>query len=214
MGNAASKYTAYDKLDAELPVAKKMEYDENYLRVDKSLKVFADDKDREQFICTAIDPFFPPLKCIAYSLPPPVADAVIAISTSNGALDLSGADYRLFYSRRETREDAHLFASIVALKDGVIVAKIEPYVGGKDQREAFLALRKDVEVKLDGILQVRLLTPCLRFLRDPGRRARLTDFAHSRPSPAQATLLPPPTLQRKIHPQTCRPLTKAARSTW
>ena len=41
----------------------------------------------------------------------------------------------------------------MAVKDGVIRAKIEPALDGTDQKEAFYALRKDIEVKLDRILQ-------------------------------------------------------------
>ena len=79
-------------------------------------------------------------------------DAIIAVATANGLHDLGDHDFRLHYTRREDKED-QLVASIVAVKDGVIKAKIEPAMGGADQTEAFKALRKDVEVKLDRILQ-------------------------------------------------------------
>lgn len=55
MGNAASKYTAQGKLAAELPAVKKMEYNDNWIKVDTSMGVFADEKDKEQFICPSIE---------------------------------------------------------------------------------------------------------------------------------------------------------------
>ncbi len=56
------------------------------------------------------------------------------------------------YSRRESNEE-RMVCRIVAIKDGVIKAKIEPEADGADQREAFLALRRYVETALDRILQ-------------------------------------------------------------
>jgi len=53
------------------------------------------------------------------------------------------------YSRKE---NDRIVARIVAEKDGVIKAKAEPESDGKDQAEAFKALRKDIEVKLEHIL--------------------------------------------------------------
>lgn len=47
-----------------------------------------------------------------------------------------------------------LYASIAAIKDGKIIAKIDPSTGGAEQRNAFLALRREVEMKLERILQV------------------------------------------------------------
>lgn len=47
-----------------------------------------------------------------------------------------------------------MIASLAAIREGKIVAKIEPVDGGEDQRAAFLALRRDVEVQLDRILKV------------------------------------------------------------
>lgn len=93
---------------------------------DKDTKPFADDRDREQFI---------------YS--------VITVITRNGQLDLRDYDFRLLYSRRETDS---IVARIVAEKNGVIAAKVEPDGDGKDHAQAFRALKKDVEIKLDRIL--------------------------------------------------------------
>ena len=55
MGNSPSSTsihstTAFKSLDAQLPPVKKMEYDENWLSVDRGMGVFADKKDRKQFI--------------------------------------------------------------------------------------------------------------------------------------------------------------------
>lgn len=59
---------------------------------------------------------------------------------------------RLMYSRRESN-DERIIARLVAMQNGKITAKIEPESDGSDNREAFLALKKDVEVRLDRVLQ-------------------------------------------------------------
>lgn len=46
-----------------------------------------------------------------------------------------------------------MVARIVAEKDGRIQAKIEPVGDGKDQKEAFRALKRHIEMLLDRILQ-------------------------------------------------------------
>lgn len=69
--------------------------------------------------------------------------------TQNGLVDLNNHIFRLLYSRRD---NDGLVARIVAEQDGVIRAKIEPEADGRDQGEAFRALRKHVEMKLDKIL--------------------------------------------------------------
>ena len=79
-------------------------------------------------------------------------DAVLAVATQNGLVNLEDHDFKLLYSRREDNEE-ELIASIVAFQDGAIRAKIEPLTGGRTQRDAFLALRKTIEMKLDRILQ-------------------------------------------------------------
>lgn len=58
MGNSSSipSTSAFKSLDAELPPVKKMEYDEYYFSVDRGMGVFADKKDREQFIRTCLPP--------------------------------------------------------------------------------------------------------------------------------------------------------------
>ena len=66
--------------------------------------------------------------------------------------NLNDHEFKLLYSRREGKEE-RLVARIVAIKEGVIKAKVEPEADGANQEEAFKALRKDVEVKLDRILQ-------------------------------------------------------------
>lgn len=73
MGNAASKYTAVSKLAAELPAAKTMEYNSDWIKHDVSMKVFADDKDREQFICVSPD-LSSPLPSSLFLRPTPHAE--------------------------------------------------------------------------------------------------------------------------------------------
>jgi len=77
-------------------------------------------------------------------------EAVITIITNNGQLDLRDYDFALLYSRRE---NDRMVARIVAKKDNVIRAKIEPIADGEDQKEAFGALKKYVEMELDGVLE-------------------------------------------------------------
>jgi hypothetical protein len=43
--------SAFKQLSKELPPVKKMERDEYWVNKDVGMKVFVDDKDREQFIC-------------------------------------------------------------------------------------------------------------------------------------------------------------------
>ena len=83
----------------------------------------------------------------------PHLDAIIAVATDNGLVDLSDHDFKLMYSPREGKDD-RIVARIVAIKAGVIKAKVEPDADGQDQTEAFKVLRKDVEVKLDRILSM------------------------------------------------------------
>ena len=67
-------------------------------------------------------------------------------------MNLDDHEFKLMYSRREN-DPENVVARIVAIRDGTIKAKIEPEAGGVDQREAFMALKKDVEIKLDRLLQ-------------------------------------------------------------
>lgn len=69
--------------------------------------------------------------------------------SQNGSTDLNEHAFRLFYSRRE---NDRLVARIVAEKEGIVKAQIEPEGDGKDQAQAFLALRRHVEIQLDRIL--------------------------------------------------------------
>lgn len=77
---------------------------------------------------------------------------MIAVATQNGAINLDDHDFRIVYSRRGENED-RIVARLVAIKDGIMKTKIEPRADGKDQSEALKALRKDVEIKLDQILE-------------------------------------------------------------
>ncbi|KAK5135463.1 hypothetical protein LTR08_005251 [Meristemomyces frigidus] len=76
--------------------------------------------------------------------------AIITVMTNNGQLELQGYKFNLLYSRRENER---VVARIVAERDGIIHAKIEPVADGKDQKEAFRALKRHVEMRLDDILQ-------------------------------------------------------------
>ncbi|RMY71021.1 hypothetical protein D0862_14662 [Hortaea werneckii] len=77
------------------------------------------------------------------------AESVVTVLTQNGQVSLSDHELVLPYARRENER---LIARIVAKKDGVIHAKIEPVSDGKDQKEAFRALKRHVEMELDAIL--------------------------------------------------------------
>lgn len=122
-------------------------------------------------------PRFTRIGPLSVRLTPWTPDALLAIATANGTVDLSNASYKLFYSRRPSPhppasgtnnnpspspsnpkvpgDDTILIASVVAMREGKIIAKVEPAAGGAELRDAFLALRRHVEVRLDRILQVR-----------------------------------------------------------
>ena len=74
----------------------------------------------------------------------------MAVASGNGSIDFGEHDFQVLYSRRNNDRIA---ASLVAIKDGVIRAKIDPGLDGKTQAEAFMAFRKDVEMRLDRILK-------------------------------------------------------------
>ena len=76
----------------------------------------------------------------------------MAVATQNGRIKLDEHDFKLLYSRRGPNED-RIVARLVAMKNGVITAKIEPVADGKSQKEAFQALRRHIEVQLDQLLQ-------------------------------------------------------------
>jgi hypothetical protein len=132
MGKSKTE-SAFEKLSKEFTPAKKNGF-------------FADDHDREQFLCK-----YCAVHCFKKTTHMS-ADAVIAVATQNGAINLDDHDFRIVYSRRGENED-RIVARLVAIKDGVMQTKIEPRADGKDQAEALKALRKDVEIKLDQILE-------------------------------------------------------------
>lgn len=90
-------------------------------------------------------------------------------------MDLSDHDFKLLYSRREGKDDRFV-ARIVAVKDNVITAKIEPELDGQGHEEAFMALRKDVEIKLD-----RLLDAVPDIAGDTGRESAANAVAAQAP---------------------------------
>lgn len=75
---------------------------------------------------------------------------MISVATQNGIIELD--DFKMLYSRRGENDD-RIIARLVAIKDGIIKAKIEPQGDGKDQPEAFRAFRRGVEVQLERILR-------------------------------------------------------------
>lgn len=77
-------------------------------------------------------------------------DATITVLSQNGHTNLTDHEVRLLFSRRETDR---MVARIVAEKEGIVKAQIAPRDDGKDQAEAFQALKRHVEMSLDRILQ-------------------------------------------------------------
>ena len=77
-------------------------------------------------------------------------DATITVLSQNGAIDLNSHEFRLLYSRRG---NDRLVARIVAEQEGIVKAQIEPAADGKDQAQAFVALRKYIEMQLDEVLR-------------------------------------------------------------
>ena len=138
----------FKKLSKELPPVKQMGQDENKVYRDLGMKVFANDKDREQFIRKSHGSESTQRRCIDWDT---FSDALITVATENGLIDLDDHDLRIMYSRRGDNEE-RVVARLVAVKDGIIKAKLEPTADGSDQGEAMRAFRRDVEVKLDQIL--------------------------------------------------------------
>lgn len=139
MGNAQSNNRLYTRLDVIVPTSETKKWE----MFDKSTKPFSGHKDREQFICAS------GVSTKAISSPDVSAGAAITVITQNGTLLLGDHEIRLLYSRRG---NDRIVARLVAEKDGVIKTKIEPSTDGRDQAEAFNALRRDVEIRLDRIL--------------------------------------------------------------
>lgn len=117
------------QLSKEIPPVRQLGIDARHGCVDTGMNIFKDDADRTRFL-----------------------EAVIAVATNNGSIDLKDHEFKLFYSRRQDDQD-RIVARLVATKHGIITAKIEPEADGEDQRTAFLALKIHIEVKLDQILQ-------------------------------------------------------------
>lgn len=72
----------------------------------------------------------------------------------------------------------------MAVKDGVIRAKLEPSNDGVDQRDAFMKLKKDVEIKLDKILQSIPTSPSDAGPSNGARAAPTADAPPAYGSPA------------------------------
>lgn len=79
-----------------------------------------------------------------------ITGCIIATVSENGYQSLDRHDFELCYSRRENNR---IVASLVALKDGVIDAKLEPDEDGKDEAEAFVAFKMDMERRMNKLLE-------------------------------------------------------------
>lgn len=126
MGNQSSKNLAYAKLTSSIPAAE----DFTYINADgkqKPARLFANSQDRDQFIY-----------------------AIIILISSNGRRNLDEASFKVLYGRRS---NGRLVATVVAMNDVEVVAKIEPDGDGVTQVEAFKALREFVEGGLNVLLQ-------------------------------------------------------------
>ena len=77
-------------------------------------------------------------------------DCIMAIASGNGSQSLERHDFELCYSRRDNNR---IVASLIAVKNGVIDAKIEPEADGRDQARAFWALKIDIEKRMDKLLE-------------------------------------------------------------
>ena len=145
MGNAQSNAWSYQRLSNVMPSMDRSGCNSPATSwFDKSSKPFATEKDRDQFICKTAQLHF-----VEHVLTP-LSDATITVLSQNGTIKLEQHDFRLLYSRRE---NDRLVARIVAEKEGIIKAQVEPHEDGKDQAEAFKALRRHVELALDRILR-------------------------------------------------------------
>ncbi|KAL9624092.1 MAG: hypothetical protein Q9160_001614 [Pyrenula sp. 1 TL-2023] len=139
MGNDASKPAGHHTLFWSLPPLHNHGLG-NESGLDPDTKIWADNNDREQFIV-----------------------AVSAVASRNGAVNFSDHHCKLIYARRQKTQSANgkqyktnegeMIATLVFMKNGIIEAKIEPTLGGKDKKSAFLAFRRDVEEQLNKLLQ-------------------------------------------------------------
>jgi hypothetical protein len=108
MGNETSKpgpTTLYGRISKAIPpTAPQYGVNENSDWVDKGMKAFASESDRDQFICK----FFGTKHTIptdAYDqwtqTNPIHKDGLISLATSNGSINLENHDIKLFFSRRK-----------------------------------------------------------------------------------------------------------------
>lgn len=70
--------------------------------------------------------------------------------SDNGHINLDAASFKLLYTRRE---NGRMVATVCAMNDMAVVAKIDPDCDGANQVEAFKALRQFVEVRLYQVLK-------------------------------------------------------------
>ncbi|KXT07111.1 hypothetical protein AC578_2338 [Pseudocercospora eumusae] len=124
MGNTQSQ--AYQKISQVLPQINEHGWQDNKW-VDMGFKAFCNQGDRDQFI---------------YS--------VLTVISNNGKKALENHDFKLLFSRKP---NDRMVATLVAMKMGVIEAKIEPALDGKDQADAFRSFKKHVELRLNELLE-------------------------------------------------------------
>jgi len=78
-------------------------------------------------------------------------DAILTVFQNNTPHGLGVSRYRLLFSR--TENDRYVAQVLQQRPDGVMSAKIAPPGDAADRAEAFLALKKEVERRLDGVLR-------------------------------------------------------------
>lgn len=77
-------------------------------------------------------------------------DSVLSVISNNGGKGLENHDFKLLFSRKP---NDRMVATLVAMKMGVIEAKIESRLDGKDQADAFRSFKKHVELRLNELLE-------------------------------------------------------------
>jgi hypothetical protein len=108
MGNETSKpgpTTLYGRISKAIPpTAPQYGVNENSDWVDKGMKAFASEGDRDQFICKFATTLSSVDRCVRSEntcANPIHKDGLISLATSNGSINLENHDIKLFFSRRK-----------------------------------------------------------------------------------------------------------------